>query len=459
VLTRLLSVTDFGHYREFLLYATLLMGVAGFGIYSSLLSFIPSDPQRGWRYVNQAVLMTLGSSTLVSLAALLLNAAFGGTLLGQHPWAVIVYVWLFVNFDFWEALLIAEKQPYRVWGYTTGRLLCRLVVVTVAAALTRDVTVIVWSLVVYEALRMLLSARAWYARNRAARAAAAPDGVGSWREQLRYCAPFGSALILAWFNSSMGSLFVTKLLGPAALAQYAIGVYVQPIIVVLRNSLSDVLLGEMAARRRQGQEDLLTLWRRSTVMTAVLLLCLGVILARFAETIVITLFSEAYRPAIIVFQLYVLALLRETFDFGIPLRAVNRTAPLLRTNLLALVVNVVLMSIMVPAWGLAGAATAFIISRIVEGTYLAIEVRRAYNVRTRDLARWGDLGKIVAAATAAGALLLLPVWSGLFGVLAGSVVFALTFLGLLCLARIPEVIIGLRRAHYYSRSLLARLQT
>ncbi|HKS54263.1 MAG TPA: oligosaccharide flippase family protein, partial [Steroidobacteraceae bacterium] len=418
ILARLLSVTDFGHYREWLLYVTMLVGLAAFGINSSLLSFIPSAPQHGWRYVNQAVLMTLGSSTLVAVGALLLNVAFGGSLLGAHPWAVVIYVWLFTNFDFWEPLLIAEKQAYRVWGYTTGRLLCRLTVVTVAAALTRDVSVIVWSLVGYETLRMLLSARAWHLRNRAA--AIGSEAGGSWREQLRYCAPFGSALIVGQLNASMGSLFVTKMLGPAALAQFAIGAYAQPIITLLRNSLSDVLLGEMAARRLKGENDLLSLWRRSTVVTAILLVPLGILLARFADTIVVTLFSPSYQPAVIVFQLYVLALLRETFDFGIPLRALNRTAPILRTNVLAVVANVGLMAIMVPAWGLVGAAIAFVISKMVEGTYLATEVVRAFNLRPRDLARWGDLAKIVAAAAAAaGAVLFLPLWSGMLGALGG----------------------------------------
>jgi O-antigen/teichoic acid export membrane protein len=435
----------------------MLVGLAAFGINSSLLSFIPSSPAHGWRYVNQAVLMTLGSSTLVAVGALLLNAAFGGSLLGAHPWAVVIYVWLFTNFDFWEPLLIAEKQAYRVWGYTTGRLVCRLIVVTVAAALTKDVSVIVWSLVGYEALRMLLSARVWHSRNRAAGVGSRTGG--SWREQLRYCAPFGSALIVSQLNASMGSLFVTKLLGPAALAQYAIGAYAQPIITVLRNSLSDVLLGEMAARRLRGEDDLLTLWRRSTVVTAILLVPLGVILARFAETIVMTLFSPDYQPAVIVFQVYVLALLRETFDFGIPLRALNRTAPILRTNLLAIIVNAALMALMVPAWGLVGAAIALIISRIIEGTYLARELARAFNLRLRDLARWSDLGKIVAAAAAAGAVLFLPLWSGLLGVLGGAAAFGLTYVFLLRLARIPEIIIGLTRAQHYSRALLTRLQT
>jgi O-antigen/teichoic acid export membrane protein len=455
ILARLLSVTDFGRYREFLVYVTMLVAFSSLGINSSLLNFIPGDPKRGWRYVNQAVLMTLASSSLVAVGALLLNAIFGGSLLGEHALAAVIYVWLFVNFDFWEALFIAEKQPYRVWRYSTGRLLSRMTVVTVAAALSRDVTTIVWSLVTLEAVRVLLSVRAWHMRNRVA----ASDGVSSWREQLAYCAPFGVALLLGMLSSSLSSLFVTKMLGPAALAVYAVGAFAQPIITLMRNSLSDVLLGEMAARWRNGQQGMLALWRRSTVATAILLIYVGVILARFADTIVTALFSESYRPAVILFQLFALALLRETFDFGIPLRATNRTAPILRSNLLSVILNVGLLSVMVPAWGLIGAVASLLISRIVEGIYLAAQAMRICGVPLSELARWRDLAKIAVAAAAAASLLYLPFWGGILGFLGGALVFGLTYLGLLRLAGIPEVIVGLRNAQSYSRSLLGRLQT
>jgi O-antigen/teichoic acid export membrane protein len=455
ILARLLSVTDFGRYREFLVYVTMLTAFSALGINGSLLNFIPSNPLRGWRYVNQALLMTLASSSLVAVAALLLNVLSGGVVLGEYPLAAVVYVWLFVNFDFWEALYIAEKQPHRVWRYTTARLVSRITVVTAAAALTRDITTIVWSMVILEGVRVLLSVRAWHLRNRAA----PTDGASSWREQLAYCAPFGMALLLAQLNQSVGALFVSKMLGHAALAQYVIGVFAQPIVTLMRNSLSDVLLGELAARWRNGQQEGLELWRRSTVATAILLVYTGVILVRFADTIIVTLFSERYQPAVILFQIFVLALLRETFDFGIPLRARNHTAPILRSNLLSLVLTVGLMSIMVPAWGLVGAVSAFVISRLVEGTYLGVQAMRVYQVPLSEIARWGDLAKIVGAAVVAASLLFLPFWAGLLGVVGGAVVFGLTFLWLLRLAAIPEVIVGLRRAHSYSRSLLTRLQT
>jgi O-antigen/teichoic acid export membrane protein len=455
ILARLLSVTDFGRYREFLVYVTMLTAFSALGINSSLLNFIPGDPTRGWRYVNQALLMTLASSSLVAAGALLLHAIFGGTVLGEYPMAAVVYVWLFVNFDFWEALFIAEKQPYRVWRYTTVRLVSRITVVTAAAALSRDVTTIVWSMVTLEGVRVLLSMRAWHMRHRVAPA----DGASSWREQLAYCAPFGVALLLNGFNQSMGSLFVSKMLGPAALAQYAIGVFAQPIISLMRNSLSDVMLGELAARWRNGQQEVLELWRRSTVATAILLVYVGVILMRFADTIVTMLFSERYQSAVIVFQIFALALLRPAFDFGIPLRARNRTAPILHSNLLSLILNVGLLSLMVPAWGLIGAVVASVISSFVEGTYLAAQVMRIYELPLSQLARWRDLGKILVAAVIAASLLYLPIWPGILGLIGGALVFGLVFLWLLRLAGIPEVILGLRRAHTYSRSLLARLQT
>lgn len=457
ILTRLLSVADFGRYREFLLYVMLMTGIAAFGINSSLLRFIPARPELGWRFVNQSVLMTLTMSLTIGAAVLTLNSLLDGRLVGDYAVPVVVYVLLFVNFDFWEFLWIAEKRPLRVWSYTSGRLAARITVVTVAAALTRDVTVIIHSLIGLELVRIVVSIAAWRSRNRSSPG----GGVGSWREQLEYCVPFGASLMVVTFNRSMGGLFVAKMLGPVALAHYAIGTYVQPIVTVLRNSLSDVLLGEMAAKSRETNADPLLLWRRSTVVTAILLFSCGVVLARFAEVIVVTLFSDEYLEAVIVFQLYLLVLIRHTMDFAVPLRAINRTRPILRSNLVAIALNAGLLTLLVPRWGLTGAVAAYIVSRFVEGSYMASQLLRAYDISLRRLADWGDLFKVAIAAALPAVLLYGSFWTdtlGLFGALAGAAVYMLAFGCMLWLLRVPEIILLLRHMRGYSRSLLARLQ-
>ncbi len=458
ILARLLTVADFGRYREFLLYVTVLTGIAAFGINGSLLRFVPRDSVAGWRFVNQSIVMTLVGSTLVGAMTLLLNETFDGALVGHYALPAVLYMWLFVNFDFWEALWLAERRPYSMWGYTTGRLLARITVVTVAAALARDVDAIIWSLIGLETVRVLLAIHGWYRRNRAA----PKGGTGSWAEQLRYCVPFGFALILGTLNKSLGGLFIAKLLGPVALAHYAIGAYVQPAVTVLRNSLSDVLLGEMASRRRDDRAGVLALWRRSTVVAFIMLISSGVLLARFADTIVTTLFSEAYRPAVPVFQLYAFALLRESFDFSVALRTIDRTAPMLRSNLIALVVNACLMLLLVPRWGLVGAVISFVIAGLVDGAYLAHQTLRAYQIGLRDLADWSDLLKCVVAAAVAAVVLYGSFWTdsfGFVGVVVASAVYLLTFGLLLRLAGVREVAVFLRHAQGYSRAFLARFQS
>src|SRR5687767_14609658 len=102
ILVRLLSVEDFGRYREFLLYVGLLATLAAFGINSSLLRFVPGSEQAGWRFVNQAVLMTFVSSVVMTAGMVVLNTLFDGKLVGDYAVPVALYVFFYVNIDFWE---------------------------------------------------------------------------------------------------------------------------------------------------------------------------------------------------------------------------------------------------------------------------------------------------------------------------------------------------------------------
>jgi O-antigen/teichoic acid export membrane protein len=265
-----------------------------------------------------------------------------------------------------------------------------------------------------------------------------------WREQLRFCGPTGAAHVLVGLNKSMSSLYVAKLLGPVGLAHFAIGTYMRPIVTVLRNSLSDALLPEMSSQvRSQPHGDSRRLWRRMTVVAAILLVPAAVLLGRFAETLVVTLFTEEYRSAVPVFQVYLLVLFREIVDFAVPLRAINRTAPMMYANLLSIVSNAILLAIMLPTLGLVGAPTAFIIGRMIEGLYQGRQTAKAYAVPARELIKWGDLGKVALAATLASITLATSFWTtamGLFGVVAAGCCFMAVYVLLLLLLRVSEAV-------------------
>ena len=458
LLTRMLTVEEFGQYREFLLYATVLDVIAAYNISTSLLRFVAHQPEHRQQFVDQALFMTLGTSALVIAGTAVLNWIFDGALVGNYMLPLGIFIFVYVNFDFWESMWLAQRRVGAVFAYTTGRLITRIVTVVTAAALTSNVQVIIWSLVGLETLRFIASLFMWLRhRHRTERRL-----ESGWREQLRFCGPAGAASVLIGWNKSMGSLFVAKFLGPVGLAHYAIGTYMRPIITVLRNSLSDALLPEMSTQQRSGQpSDSLVLWRRVTIVAAIMLIPAAVLLMRFADTIVVTLFSEEYRAAVPVFQVFLLVLFRETVDFAVPLRALNRTAPIMYSNMVSIVVNAILLAILLPTVGLLGAAIAYVISRAIEGVYLGRQTARLYAIRSRELIKWGDIGKVAFAAALAAITLIGSFWTsymGLFGVLAASCCYMLVYVPLLLLLRLPEALLLRDRVQLIVGRALARLK-
>ena len=44
-----------------------------------------------------------------------------------------IFIFVYVNFDFWESMWLAQRRVGAVFAYTTGRLITRIVTVVTAA--------------------------------------------------------------------------------------------------------------------------------------------------------------------------------------------------------------------------------------------------------------------------------------------------------------------------------------
>jgi O-antigen/teichoic acid export membrane protein len=445
ILVRFLTVGDFGRYREFLLYATILQAVATFAIPDSQLYFIPAHPGSIWRVARETNFLTAVVSTLVIGCFLLLNVAMGGGLVGPYLLPVVLYVVLFVNIDFWEPFWLAMHRPLPVFAYTAGRLAARLLVVVCAAVLTTDVTTIIWSLIGLESLRLTLSALMWRKLDESARE---PPLAHIRRDQLRYCIPMGLATLLYLVSRNVGNLAVAKSLGAVALAQLTIGSYGEPILFALRNSISTALLPELVRRITVSRTDALLLWRRTTVVNCALMFPAAAILAWYAEPLIVKIFGPSYRPAIPILQIYGFVMVRACIDFSPLLRAINRTRPIVMSNLAAAIAAGISLILLLPVAGVVGAIISIVISNFVEAAYLGWSVCRLYNISAAKLVPWGSAAKValcalVSAAIVFGASRGLTV--GLFGVMIGSTAYLVTFAALLLATGVQEGAAVIRR--------------
>jgi O-antigen/teichoic acid export membrane protein len=438
ILVRLLSVEQFGEYRQFVLYASYLQLMAAFSFADSLLYFIPAHERSVWRVVWQTnVLVLCSSGALVGVVALL-DLLTRGALVGAQMLPLAAYVLLFTNLDFWEYYFLATRRPGSVFAYTAGRLAARMGLVVAVAYLSADVAAIIWSLVALEAARFAVAAVAWL---RIDGRANEPALQGVWGEQLRYCIPTGVGMILFMTNRNLGALAVTKVLGPVALAHYTIGTYADYVYLALGNSIAAVVLPEMVRRHARSKEEGLRLWQKSTVVNTLLLLPAAVLLARFARPIIVTVFGNRYLAAVPVLQIHMLFLVRACIDFSPALRAIRQTKPLVYSNSAALATNAVLLWWLLGRAGIRGAVTALVISSFVELAVLAVWTSRGYRLPLRKLVPLGGMSK-VAMATAAGAVVLAsPLWDrqqGLWGASLGAVVFYGVLIGAIHLLRLEE---------------------
>ena len=90
-MVRLLSVEQYGEYRDFLLYGTILVLMVEFSINSSLAYFVPKYPARERLYFTQASLFVLCTSVATIVLVLLFGDYFPSAVIRSYLYALCLY--------------------------------------------------------------------------------------------------------------------------------------------------------------------------------------------------------------------------------------------------------------------------------------------------------------------------------------------------------------------------------
>jgi O-antigen/teichoic acid export membrane protein len=403
LLVRILDVAGYGQYQEFMIYAVLLTTLCAFAVDSSLTYFLPRFPEREQAFVSQTSVITLVISTLCLSTLLLAKPLILQLASYDFVAPLSAYVFFFVNLNWLEYYWIAKRQPRIVLYYSAARLTLRISVLLLVAYATRDVLAIVWSMVAVEVFRVLL-VLVYFARQ--------GIFVGDLRrsevmEQLSFAAPLGAAALVQNAGRSIGKIFISSALGPAALAYYATGSYLQPMVRVMRSGIEDAVYPELV-RAHNEPGAALRLWQRVNVLNCVMFFPVFVLLVYYAEQIVTTLFTGTYRPAVPIFQVFAFFLLRRCFNTDLLLRTKGRTGFMLRGTIGALTANILLILLLSRYMGMIGPAIAFIAAEIMLELYYALKACRALHLSVADLADWRSIIRIAASCA-----LALPIIFGL----------------------------------------------
>jgi O-antigen/teichoic acid export membrane protein len=439
ILVRVLDVQEYGQYREFLLYASVLVMILGLAIKDNLIFTIPRHPEKAAVAASQTANMLL-----VTTAAGLLVIGTGQEwfLSGasfDFGTPLILYVFFFLSHDILENYWLARQQPTYVLVFSTLRTLFRVLVVLTTAYVSRNVADIITAIVVAEIIKWLVSVAIL------TRLKLLPMRLDRklLKEQIHFIVPLSAAGLILFVNERAGHLFVSATLGVSALAIYTVGTYQLPVIAVVRSAVADTLFPEMVRRAALQTYEGLELWKTATLYYLVLVLPVVVVLMYLADLFVQTLFTSTYLEAADVFRFALLVMLRQCFEMGTPLRAINANKHMLAGNVVAMCVHLPLLFLVVPVMGIAGAALAWVVADLVASVYMAQMIRQRYAIAWTEFARWRKVGLLVACAAVAAPVLwlerLLPV-SELLRAICVAAVYLVVYLMLVKLAGIEEMV-------------------
>lgn len=402
LLVRILDVEAYGKYQEFMIYATLLVALCTFSMNRGLTYFLPRYPEREREFLFQNTVLILITSSAFLTLLIVARPLF--LKIANHDFLdpLAIYVFCFVNLNWLEYYWIAKKRTDLVLYYSAARLFVRVAVLLIVAYVTRDVDAIIWSVVAVEALRLFLVA-AFLLK---ARLLVASLDLECAKEQVRFAGPLGLAAFMQNGGRNIGKLYVGAVLGPVALAHYAVASYLLRVVRVVRDSIADAVFPELV-RARHDPDIALRLWQRSNIVFCIFLFPPFVLLTWYAELFITTLFTDDYLPAVPVFQIYLLWLLRRCFNMDTLLRTRGRTRFMLTGTGYAVALNLLLMVVLYNWLGLIGPAIAYITSEILLEVYYAVLVKREFHLKASELVDLAGIRRI-----ALGCLAGIPLLAG-----------------------------------------------
>lgn len=396
LLVRMLDIVEYGRYRQFMATAMLVTSLGGFALAANLNYLIARTPERAASDITKTTILML----LVGFVSALIVAAGRQWIVPDEiasSWVLLaVYVFLFLNLEVLIAYWLAHGQSTKVMGYTLIVTTWRLGTLLGAAFWFREVEMIFVTIVVAEGLKNV----AIYLWLRARGLLVFRWEHEVFREQIRLVAPLGLGSLLNKAND-FGKVVVGMQMGPVPMAIYTTAAYQVPLVNIVQTSLSDVIFPDMVKRAQRNPADGLRLWKRAQTLVFAVICPAWLLLTYFAEPLIRIAFTEAYVSATPYFQVFLLLMVRHTFQFSVPLRAIEDNAAFAISNAIALGINAVLLFALMPKFGLWGPVLGLVVSQAWTSLYLGRRLMRKYDLPLAQISEWSKLGLAFTASFAA----------------------------------------------------------
>jgi O-antigen/teichoic acid export membrane protein len=450
VLVRLLTVREFGVYKQLFLLLDTALVILPLGFALSAFYFFPREPTRKAQVVGHIALVYvlvggLGAALVAGFPALpaaLLNTRDLAAYAPILGFAML----LWVGSSFIEFVAIANGEARLAALIVVGIQLLRSGLLVAAGAMFGAVRALAYAAV---ACGILQSAVVfWYVRTRFSDTRQRVD----WRlmrAQLVYALPLAYAGLFWWLQGFVHHYFVSNRFGPAVYAVYAVGVFQLPIVNIVQESVGSVVIRRVSElRRRNETQELVRLATQTVRSLAAFAFPVYALLLVIGREFITVLFTRQYLASWPIFavnlSLIPLAIVAPVCDAVF--RACPEELPFFIKARTALAVPLLAGLWSATArYSLVGAVAVVVGVTLLERLVLTVRAARILGLSWRDLRRFGDVVRLGGAAGIAGVATYITRGVLMAGgltvplvlLMICSAVFAVVWVGAVFLLRVP----------------------
>jgi len=450
-LARIFAPAEYGQYRLLWLVVTTSMIFSIMYMPQGLYYFLPHGRTRSEQsqHVSNCLGFLFLSGSVIALLALVATTWQGVVSpISDNAMLLPGMVLLTTMTSLLDFLPGADHRVREQAGLLIGLSLLRAGLLIGIALSTRDIDMVFASLILFATIKMAVLL---VYINRRHSSIGLGLSAGKLLEQLRYSLPFGVAGGLHQLRLQLDQWMAALMFTPAEYAAFTCGIYVAPIMNVVRDSIATAALPRLMRLHADvdgGSTQVLELFRKINTATSLAIMPLLTWLFVYADVIVELIFTSSYSAGANVMRMYVLGFVVLTMETNSLLRVYCAGRITMSMDAMLLPVTVVSSYLGARLLGLEGAALGAVgciwIGEITKFHF----VSRLIRVPATALIDWRSCLVIIIGSVLGGALAysfrenaVTTVIDLLTQVTAGGIVILVTAIAILCLTR-PAVVKG-----------------
>ncbi len=369
LIVRYLTQNQVGHYREAFQVITNAIVILPLGFSMSAYYFLARETNRRSAAVLNIVIFNFivgGFACLVlSLFPQLIGNVFRSPELAALSPMIGLVIWIWMFSTFLETVAIANQEARMATYFIIGAHFTKTLLMGTAVFAFATVEAFIYAAIIQGIIQSFILLI--YLRSRFPRFWTEFD-LRFFREQMVYALPFGLAGILWIAQNDIHNYFVGYKFSSTDFAIYAYGCFQVPLIAMLSESVTSVLIPRMNALQLVGDRDeMIRLTARAMQKLAFFYFPIYVFLFITAQTFIITLFTTNYAESAKIFVINITILPFSILITDPIVRSYKELGRLfLLTRVLVLVGLVSVLFYGLEQFGLTGMITAAVGAILVE---------------------------------------------------------------------------------------------